>query len=69
MAAEAQARIEIVDFVDTMVNVGNYEEVYGWILPLEVYRQVQWSKEIIKAFPRESQEFGELIRGKLSQQK
>ncbi|KEF54260.1 uncharacterized protein A1O9_09426 [Exophiala aquamarina CBS 119918] len=69
MAAEAQARIEIADFVDTMVNVGDYEEAYGWILPLEVYRQVQWSKEMIKAFPRKSQEFGELIRGKLSQQK
>lgn len=63
LAAEAQARTEVLDFVDTLVNVGDYQEAYGWIWPLEEYRRNRWSEEMIKAFPEESQKFITLVSG------
>ena len=63
IAAEAQARIEVLEFVDSLVKAGNYKEAYGWIWPLEDYRQARWSEEMIKAFPRECQEFVDSVSG------
>ena len=51
IAAEAQTRTEVLDYVDTLVNVEEHKEAYGWIWPLEDYRRTRWSEEMIKAFP------------------
>jgi hypothetical protein len=69
IAAEAQARIEALEFVDSLVKAGNYKEAYGWIWPLEDYRQVRWSEEMIKAFPRECQEFVDSVSGQSNDHK
>jgi hypothetical protein len=69
IAAEAQARTEVLNYVDTLVNVGDNKAVYGWIWPLENYRRFRWSEEMIKAFPEESQEFTNVVSGQLNDHK
>ncbi|OAP62790.1 hypothetical protein AYL99_02017 [Fonsecaea erecta] len=57
VVAEAQARVEIADYLDSLIDHGDYEEGYGCVWPLEEYRRSGWAKEMVAAYPVESAEF------------
>ncbi|KIW86313.1 hypothetical protein Z517_01709 [Fonsecaea pedrosoi CBS 271.37] len=57
IVAESQARVEIADYLDSLIDHGDYEEGYGCVWPLEEYRRTGWAKEMIAAYPAESAEF------------
>ncbi|OQU97486.1 hypothetical protein CLAIMM_03411 [Cladophialophora immunda] len=57
VVAEGQARVEIADYLDSLIDHGEYEEGYGCVWPLEEYRRSGWAKEMVAAYPVESAEF------------
>ncbi|EXJ63412.1 uncharacterized protein A1O5_11461 [Cladophialophora psammophila CBS 110553] len=57
IVAEGQARVEIADYLDSLIDHGEYEEGYGCVWPLEDYRRAGWAKEMVAAYPVECAEF------------
>ncbi|KIY04059.1 uncharacterized protein Z520_00751 [Fonsecaea multimorphosa CBS 102226] len=57
VVAEGRARVEIADYLDSLIDHGDYEEGYGCVWPLEEYRRSGWAQEMVAAYPVESAEF------------
>jgi hypothetical protein len=58
---ECQARKEIVDYVESLNDVGQYEEAFECIWPLEEHRRRGWAGELLTAFPGECKRFVEKV--------
>lgn len=54
LKAEAQARVEITEYIDQLVDHAEYEEAYVCVWRLEEYRREGWAKEMVAAHPHES---------------
>ncbi|KAK5203148.1 hypothetical protein LTR96_010995 [Exophiala xenobiotica] len=59
IAAEGQARVEITEYIDRLVDNAEYEEAYACVWPLEDYRREGWAKEMVAAYPIECAVFVE----------
>ncbi|KIW19492.1 hypothetical protein PV08_00064 [Exophiala spinifera] len=55
--AEGQARVEMTEYIDSLVDRAEYEEAYACVWPLEEYRRQGWATEMVKAYPSESEAF------------
>lgn len=55
--AEGQARVEMTEYIDSLVDQAEYEEAYACVWPLEEYRRQGWATEMITAYPAESAAF------------
>ncbi|EXJ78278.1 hypothetical protein A1O3_09439 [Capronia epimyces CBS 606.96] len=64
IAAECQARSEIMEYIDALVDEGDYEDAYACIWPLEEYRRSGWAEEMIFAFPNECWGFVDMVRAR-----
>ncbi|KAG9784248.1 hypothetical protein KCU88_g2808, partial [Aureobasidium melanogenum] len=69
IAAECRARSEIMEYIDALVDKGDYEDAYACIWPLEEYRRNGWAEEMIFAFPKECWEFVDMVRAREQQAK
>ncbi|EXJ88392.1 hypothetical protein A1O1_05322 [Capronia coronata CBS 617.96] len=64
IAAECRARSEIMEYVDNLVNRGDFDDAYACIWPLEEYRRNGWAEEMIFAFPNECLEFVDMVHAR-----
>ncbi|KIX02220.1 uncharacterized protein Z518_08159 [Rhinocladiella mackenziei CBS 650.93] len=55
--AEGQARVEITEYIDTLIDHAEFEQGYECVWPLEDYRRKGWAKEMVAAYPVECAEF------------
>ncbi|KIW55464.1 hypothetical protein, variant 2 [Exophiala xenobiotica] len=61
ITAEGQARVEITEYIDSLVDHAEYEEAYACVWPLEDYRREGWAKEMVAAYPKECTVFVENV--------
>jgi hypothetical protein len=61
ITAEGQARVEITEYIDSLVDHAEYEEAYAYVWPLEDYRREGWAKEMAAAYPKECAVFVENV--------
>jgi len=62
ITAEAQARVEITDYINTLVEDGEYDQGYSCVWPLERYRRDGWTAEMTAAYAPECARFTENVR-------
>lgn len=55
--AECQAREEIKDYIGELNDLGQYQEAFECIWPLEEDRRLGWASELLMAFPSECKWF------------
>lgn len=68
LKAEGQARVEITEYIDSLVDQAEYEEAYACVWPLEEYRRQGWATEMITAYPVETTAFVESVNTDTSEQ-
>ncbi|KAK5467060.1 hypothetical protein LTS15_000030 [Exophiala xenobiotica] len=61
ITAEGQARVEITEYIDNLVDHAEYEEAYAYVWPLEDYRREGWAKEMAAAYLKECAVFVENV--------
>ena len=55
--AESQARTEMTEYLDSLVESGDCGDWYDCVWPLEEYRRAGWSHEMVATYPSECADF------------
>ncbi|KAK5215273.1 hypothetical protein LTR47_011626 [Exophiala xenobiotica] len=61
ITAEGQARVEITEYLDSLVDHAEHEEAHACVWPLEDCRREGWAKEMVAAYPKECAVFVENV--------
>lgn len=51
-----------MEYIDALVDEGEFQDAYACIWPLEEYRRNGWAEEMIFAFPKECWQFVDMVR-------